>query len=431
LSLRYQHMEGPGKGWRARADEAFLVTMPARGRIVLEMMLLLMLVFGEGVLTASPIAAGLVVAATLTLAMTLVRPWARVHGSVVARVAATVLVVLAVVAPATIEHPGLSGPSRRLGIGIAVGSPAEGDPSTPGGIVLVQSVEPGSPADGVLHVGDRIVTLGGAPLDRADPVSDLTQRTHGDELPEDTSVGVLRGGAATELAVRIPKVHPSHPRLGRHIVALRELSSRHLVVAAAIRGALIILLLLLLLRADGQPLASIGIVRKGALRELVASTWMTAGAFGVQIAVAIPIAILGVLTGIMNREASQRTETLGVIAGQGSIAEFMVAVVVAAAFEEVAFRGFLTPRMRVLTGSWPVAIVVISVVFGLGHVYEGALAVGQTAFLGVYFSVLLLARRRLLGPTLAHAGFNTVMLLLVRLLLQSGLVERLKEVTPH
>jgi len=424
-------MEEPGKGWRARADEAFLVGMPARGRIVLEMALLLTLVFVEGVLAASPVAAALVLAATLGLAMALVRPWARVHGGVVARLTATVLVVLAVVAPAAIEHPGLAGQSRRLGIGIAVGSPAEGEPPAPGGIVLVQSVEPGSPADGVLREGDRIVGLGGAPLDRADPVSDLTQRTHGDELPEDTSVAVLRDGAATELAVRIPKVHDSHGGFGRRVVAIRDLSARHLVVAAAIRGALLIALLLLLLRADGQPLAALGIVREGALREVVASTWMTAGAFGVQIAAAIPIAILGVLAGIMKHEASQRTETLGMIAGQGSIAEFLVAVVIAAAFEEVAFRGFLTPRMRALTGSWPLAVLLVSVVFGLGHVYEGALAVGQTAFLGAYFSLLLLARRRLLGPTLAHAGFNAVMLLLVRLLMQSGLVERLKELAPH
>jgi len=424
-------MEGPGKDWRARADETFLVEMPARTRIVLEMVLLLVLVFGEGVITASLVTTGLLVAATLVLALALVRPWARLHGGISARVAATVVVVLAVVAPAAIEHPGLSGQSRRLGIGIAVGFPAEGDPPSPGGMVLVQSVEGGSPADGVLREGDRIVALGGAALDPADPVSDLTQRTHGDDLPEDTTVDVLRAGAAMSLAVRIPKVHDSHAGLGRRVVAIRDLSARHLVVAAAIRGALIIALLLLLLRADRQPLGALGIVREGALRELMASTWMTAGAFGVQIAAAIPIAILGVLTGIMKHEASQRSETLGVIAGQGSIAEFMVAVVVAAAFEEVAFRGFLTPRMRVLTGSWPLAIAVVSVVFGLGHVYEGALAVGQTAFLGVYFSALLLARRRLLGPTLAHAGFNAVMLLLVRLFLQSGLVERLKELAPH
>jgi membrane protease YdiL (CAAX protease family) len=97
-----------------------------------------------------------------------------------------------------------------------------------------------------------------------------------------------------------------------------------------------------------------------------------------------------------------------------------VAVVVAAAFEEVAFRGFLTPRMRTLTGSWPLAIAVVSVVFGLGHFYEGTLAVVQTAFLGVYFSVLFLARRRLLGPTFAHAGFNAVVLILIRVVAETG-----------
>ncbi|HEY8086691.1 MAG TPA: CPBP family intramembrane glutamic endopeptidase, partial [Polyangiaceae bacterium] len=93
--------------------------------------------------------------------------------------------------------------------------------------------------------------------------------------------------------------------------------------------------------------------------------------------------------------------------------------------------GFLTPRVRLLAGSWPWAIVAVSVVFGLGHMYEGALAVVQTAFLGVYFSVVMLARRRLLGPSLAHASFNAVMLLLVRLVVQTGLVDRLKEMTPH
>ena len=178
-------------------------------------------------------------------------------------------------------------------------------------------------------------------------------------------------------------------------------------------------------------MASLGIVRNGALQEAAAASWMTLGAFVVQIAVAIPIGLIGLATGMASREASQRTDALGAIAGQGSIAEFILAVVVAAAFEEVAFRGFLMPRMRVLTGSWPLAVVAVSLAFGLGHVYEGALAVIQTAFLGAYFSALLLLRRRLLGPIMAHAAFNTVMLLIVRLLLNSGLVDRLKELAPH
>lgn len=421
----------PDTSWRTRADETFLVAMPGRRRIALEITLLLLLVFGERVLMMSPVVAAIVLAVALGLAMALVRPWASVHGGIAARVAAVVLVVLAVVAPAVVEHPGIAGLSRRLGIGIAVGSSAPGDPPASGGVVLVQSVEPHSPADGVLRPGDRIVALDGAPLDRADPVESLTRRTHGDELPEDTTVSVLRGGAVSDLPVHIPRVRDWHRGLGRGAVAVRDLSARHIVVAAAIRGALLIALLLLLVRADGQPLAALGIVRQGALRELAASSWMTLGAFAVQIAVAIPVGIIGVLTGVMDREASQRSEALGAIAGQGSVAEFVVGIAIAAAFEEVAFRGFLTPRMRTLTGSWPVSIAIVSVVFGLGHTYEGLLAVVQTAFLGAYFSAVLLARRRLLGPTVAHAGFNTAMFLLVRLVIDSGMVDRLKGLAPH
>jgi uncharacterized protein len=421
----------PETDWRAQADQALLVRMPGAVRIVLEMALLLLLVFGENVLMVSPLFGALLLAAELALAMGLVRPWARAHGSVAARVAATALVVLGVVAPAAVEHPSFAGASRKLGVEIAVGGPVEGDPATTGGVVRIESVEPHSPADGVLHAGDRVVEIGGAPLDRSDPVSDLTRRTHGDELPEDTTVTVLRDGAARVLDVRIPRLHGARRGFGRRIVALRELSSRHIVVAAATRGVLLIALLLLLVRVDGQPLAALGIVREGALRELAAGAWMTLGTFAVQMAVAIPVALIGAVAGIVTREASQRTEALGVIATQGSVTEFLPAVIAAAAFEEVAFRGFLVPRLRALTGSWPLAVVAVSIVFGLGHVYEGALAVAQTAFLGIYFSAMLLLRRRLLGPIAAHAAFNTAMLLVVRALLTNGVLERLKELAPH
>jgi len=140
--------------------------------------------------------------------------------------------------------------------------------------------------------------------------------------------------------------------------------------------------------------------------------------------------VVGVLTGSIEREASRRTEALGTIANQGSVAEFVAGVLVAAAFEEVAFRAFLTPRVRRLTGSWPWSIALVSVVFGMGHTYEGWLAVVQTAFLGAYFSVVYLARRRLLGPWLAHAAFNTGMFLLLRVLSAPGVLDRLKSMAP-
>ena len=421
----------PATVWRARADEALLVGMPSRRRLVPEVLLVLLLVFGEGAASVSPLASSIIVGAALALALTLVRPWAPVHGGWLARAGATLLVVIAVVLPAVFAHQAFAGLSRHLGIGISAGASAPGDPPTTGGIVLVETVDPGAPADGVLVPGDRIVALGGGSLDPVDPVSDLTARTHGSDLPEDTTVTVLRKGGRVDLPVHVPQVRDWRRSLGRGSAVLVELAEHHLVVASAVRGALVIGLLLLLARADGQPLVALGIARRGALRELLASTWMTAGTFGVQIAVAIPIGIIGILAGALAHETTQRTGALRIIASQGSVAEFVLGVIVAAAFEEVAFRGFLTPRMRALTGSWPWAVVVVSALFGAGHLYEGPLAVIQTAFLGVYFSAAFLVRRRLLGPVVAHAAFNTGMFLFARLLFESGAIDRLKALAPH
>ena len=420
--------------WRSRADETFLPGMPGRGRVALEMFMVVMLVFAASAFVVSTMTAIVVIGVELAFTMALVRPWSRVHGGLASRALAILVVVLAVVAPAAIERPEI-GKARMLGVGVAAGAAEAGDPPVKGGVVAVEAVGSHTPADGVLHPGDRIVAIGGAPLDARDPTSDLSRRTHGDELPEDTTVTVIRDHQFRELAVRIPKVHAGRfaagDALGRRIAAVRAMASRHLVVAAAGRGALVIALLLLLLRADGQSVATLGLVRPGALRELLAAIWMTAGTFAVQIAVAIPVGLLGYMLGILNRENARRTETLGAIAQQGSIVEFALAAIVAAAFEEIAFRGFLVPRMRSVVGSWVLAVGVVSVVFGLGHIYEGALATIQTACLGAWFAAMMLVRRRLVGPITAHAAFNTIMLIVIRLLTTTHALERLRSLAPH
>ena len=101
-------------------------------------------------------------------------------------------------------------------------------------------------------------------------------------------------------------------------------------------------------------------------------------------------------------------------------------MIVAATFEELTFRAFSIPRMRVIVGSWPIAVVLVAIIFGAGHVYEGAIATFQTAMLGVFFAIAMLIRRRILGPSLAHAAFNTIMLLVIRLIASSHILERLK-----
>jgi membrane protease YdiL (CAAX protease family) len=419
-----------GRSWRGLADEALLVAMPSTGRIALEITLLLGLMFGASALPESAPLTILALALVLALALSLVRPWRPSESGMVGKSLATGLVVLAVLAPAFVEHPTLGDPSRRLGVGVTPAAKAPQGPQAPGGVVVVDTVVKGSPADGTLREGDAVSALGGKPLDRADPVQDLTTRTHGDELAEDTTVTVLRDGAWQDLPVHIPRVHPRAANFGRAIRAVRLLASRHILVAAAVRDALIIGLLLLLVRRDGQPLSALGLVGQGAMRELGAAAWMTAGTFAVQIVAAVPIGLLGLAMGILEHEGEQRTAALGTLSVQASGVEFAVAFAIAATFEELAFRAFLMPRVRAMTGSWAVAIGLVSVVFGLGHVYEGLLAVVQTAILGIYFSAMFLLRRRLLGPAVAHAAFDTVMLLVVRAVAASGLVESLRHLAP-
>jgi len=412
--------------WKKRADETFVVAMPDKGRIVLEMVLLVALVFA-GVLMLNTAAAIVIGSMELGLALFLVRPWSKAHGGIAGRAIAIIVVLLAVIAPTVVERPIAAAESRKLGAGITASSREAGDPEWSGGIVRVARVEPDSAASAVLRVGDRIVAIGGAPLDVNDPTSDLTRRTHGDDLPDDTTVTVLRDHKLEELPVHMPRVHARPPRFGNALSSLRDFASQHIVVAAAVRGVLLIALLVVLLRSNGQPISSLGLVAKGVPREILHAMWMTVGAFATVFVAAIPIAIAGALgAGAVQREGTARSETLGTIAAQGSFGEIIVAMIVAALFEELTFRAFLVPRMRVIVGSWPLAILFVSIIFGAGHVYEGVIATFQTAMLGVFFAIMMLVRSRILGPSLAHAAFNTIMLLIIRVVASSHLVERLR-----
>ncbi|GGM78490.1 CPBP family intramembrane glutamic endopeptidase [Dactylosporangium sucinum] len=93
-------------------------------------------------------------------------------------------------------------------------------------------------------------------------------------------------------------------------------------------------------------------------------------------------------------------------------ASVVLAYVVAGAAEEVLFRGV---GLHVLEGvlGWPVAaaLAITSVVYGLNHLYFGAIAVAQKTFTGVGFGLLyLLGGHNVLVPLVAHAVQNLVVL---------------------
>jgi len=86
-------------------------------------------------------------------------------------------------------------------------------------------------------------------------------------------------------------------------------------------------------------------------------------------------------------------------------AEFALAfflVVVVAVTEETMFRGYLMLRLKTLTGSNAAAAILSTIVFSVGHGYEGTAGVVTVGVLGLAFAIVYLWRRSLVAPIVMH-----------------------------
>ncbi len=103
-----------------------------------------------------------------------------------------------------------------------------------------------------------------------------------------------------------------------------------------------------------------------------------------------------------------------------------VAWVLAAFGEEFVYRGYLMNRIATSAGggraAWVLTLVGTSVVFGLGHLYQGTAGVLTTGLSGLVFGILYLTNDRSLWvPILAHGTMDTVGFLLIFLGAYPGL----------
>ena len=96
---------------------------------------------------------------------------------------------------------------------------------------------------------------------------------------------------------------------------------------------------------------------------------------------------------------------------------------VAGAYEDIVFRGFLLGRLRILfatpqsrfTGD-ALSVVVSSLIFGLGHTYQGWFGVMKTTVAGVCLAILVLLTRSVWPAIIAHAGIDTASLIALHFL---------------
>jgi membrane protease YdiL (CAAX protease family) len=97
--------------------------------------------------------------------------------------------------------------------------------------------------------------------------------------------------------------------------------------------------------------------------------------------------------------------------------EWLSAVWTIVAFgEEMTFRGYLMNRIADLAGrtraGWTVALLGCSLIFGLGHAYQGVAGVINTAEVGLLLGILYLAcKRNLLVNIVCHGAFDSISLI--------------------
>ncbi len=388
--------------------DALEASLPGRARAAVETAYVLAVLLAPTLLGTGArawTAAGVLAAAGAALV------W-RTH-ALPARIALALGAVALVLASFTTRPRSLLEHKPRIGVSI----------ENTDGAARVTKIADGSPAAGHLRVGDRITAIDERPLERGDPANDVTRRA-GD--PHDltgarTRFRIIRDGAvqSVDLALPPPTAHTS---------------GRTFFFALGVRDLCLLGLALLLVVSDGQHLRQIGLRRDRLGRELAFGLLVLAGTYAVHIAASLPLAVFAAAIGAGKSEVSARTGFLGDLVGWAQevrLWEIPIYMCVAATFEEVVFRGFFITRMRSVLGRWAPALVLATVLFGLGHLEEGHIAAVQTAILGLWFGAVFIRRKRLESVIVAHAAFDTIMFAVMIFVLRSGLLEKARALLGH
>jgi membrane protease YdiL (CAAX protease family) len=165
----------------------------------------------------------------------------------------------------------------------------------------------------------------------------------------------------------------------------------------------------------------------GSLRELIGGRWHSVEDFLVDYAISCD-AWLGALMMIalaafamgMNHAGNlgDAQKQIGFLAPQNTLEIFLwICLSATAGFcEEVLFRGYFQKQFTRLLGCRWSALAVVSILFGLGHGYEGAQRMVLIALLGFAFGLMSLLRRSLRPAMMAHTLQDTISGLLLRAL---------------
>jgi uncharacterized protein len=144
-------------------------------------------------------------------------------------------------------------------------------------------------------------------------------------------------------------------------------------------------------RFGGMGPAELGFTPVTPVAFLAWTAALTAGG----VAVLFAFRALGLRDGVVVRQLMPET------AGERGL--FVVLSITAGITEEIVFRGFVLHALLVAAGSWPLALLLSSGVFGVVHAYQQPVGALRAALLGALLAVPLLAGGSIYPAIAAHA----------------------------
>jgi membrane protease YdiL (CAAX protease family) len=167
---------------------------------------------------------------------------------------------------------------------------------------------------------------------------------------------------------------------------------------------LLIVLMVVLTRAHGESVSELWLGRRPVVREALLGLAL------VPVVFMLVVVLLNALRLTLPWLRNVPTNPLEELAKGGPLnaAAFGLVAIFAGGVREELQRAFLLRRFeKHLGGAW-VGVVVLSLLFGLGHLLQGWDAAITTGALGAFWAVMYLRRRSSVAPLVSHAGFNSL-----------------------
>lgn len=194
--------------------------------------------------------------------------------------------------------------------------------------------------------------------------------------------------------------------------ALRQVEIGFVLVAisAILRDLALVSLIIFFLWRNREPVNQIGLTSRAVWQNIV-----------LGIVLYIPILITaGIITAILQEiglSAPPPDSTSFLVPrGTGELVLAFVLVIVVAFSEEIIFRGYLIRRFTNATRSVPAAVLLSTLIFSVGHGYQGTAGIVTVGLLGLAFALIYIWRKSLVAPITLHFIQDFIGLILLPLL---------------